>query len=151
MARYVNEDHGFTFRYPTTWALEEAEDQMVMLIHDGLRLAIAFQAPDGGPPDLGGLPSGKLKTVGKMAFMGGEIDKQAVVYKGKVKVLLCEANAGDIRFVFRLDDVIAVDYEAVEISKTAEQEMDAIVASFEIVPTGESTSDPVIIDTGHSS
>ncbi len=134
-ALYVNEDYGFVFRFPTTWTLEEAGETMVMLTQDGLRLAIAFQAPDSNPPKLGGLPSGELKTVGTMAFMGEEIDKQAVVYKGKVKVLLCEAKAGDIQFVFRLDDVIAADYEAVEIPEAAEQEIATIIASLELVPT----------------
>jgi hypothetical protein len=132
-ALYVNEDHGFAFRIPATWTLEEAGEQMVMLTHDGLRLAIAFQAPGSDPPQLGGLPAGELETVGTMVFMGEEIDQQAVVYKGKVKVLLCEAQAGDLRFVFQLDDAIAADYEAVDLPESAQSDMAAILASFELL------------------
>jgi hypothetical protein len=132
-ALYVNEDYGFSFRYPATWTLEEAGEQRVMLTQGGLRLAIAFQAPGNAPPGLGGLPAGELKTVGTMVFMGEAINKQAVVYKGKVKVLLCDARAGDLLFAFRLDDVIAADYVAVEIPETAEQDMAAILASFELL------------------
>lgn len=131
-ALYVNEDYGFAFRIPATWTLEEAGEQMVMLTHDGLRLAIAFQAPGSNPPQLGGLPAGELETVGTMAFMGEEIDQQAVVYKGKVKVLLCDAKVGDLRFAFRLDDMIAADYETVDIPEGAESDMAAILASFEL-------------------
>jgi hypothetical protein len=137
MARYVNEDYGFTFQFPATWTLEEAGEQMVMLTQGGLRLAIAFQAPGSDPPRQGGLPAGELKTVGTMVFMGEEIDKQAVVHQGKVKVLLCDARAGDLFFAFRLDDVITADYEAVNISEGAELDMAAILASFELLADTE--------------
>lgn len=147
MALYVNEDYGFAFRFPTTWALEEPGEQMVMLTQGGLRLAIAFQPPGSDPPRLGGLPAGELKTVGSMVFLGEEINKQAVMYQDKVKVLLCDAKAGDLLFAFRLDDVTAADYAAVEIPETAEQDMAEILASFELLSASESVAASKITGT----
>lgn len=144
MVRYVNEDDGFAFQFPPTWTLEQVGEQQVMLTQGGLRLAIAFQAPGSDPPRQGGLPAGELKTVGTMTFMGEEIAKQAVVYKGKVKVLLCDARAGDLLFAFRLDDVITADYEAVNISEGAELDMAAMLASFELLADSEPAAAPAI-------
>ena len=66
-----------------------------------------------------------------MLFLGQEIDKNALVYEGKVKALTYSAEVDDLAFSIRLDDMVGTDYQAIEISEAVQDEVDRIVGSFE--------------------
>jgi hypothetical protein len=63
--------------------------------------------------------------------MDGEIEKQVLVYEDKVKMLLYSAAVDDLMIEMRLDDATETDYQAIEISKAVQSEIDEIVRSFE--------------------
>jgi putative hemolysin len=109
---YVNADYAFAFRYPTTWTLEE-EANVVKLSQGTLLLAIAFQRQgEDVPPPWSGMPAGDFESRGTMVFLGQEIDKNALVYEGKVKVLTYSAESGDLMFSIRLEDVVKEEKSA---------------------------------------
>ena len=130
-ATYVNENYGFSFRYPTTWTIEETSN-LVKLRQGTLLLAIAFQRRgEDVPPPWTGMPAGDFRSRGTMAFLGQEIVKKSLVYQGKVKVLTYSAEVGDLMFSFRLEDTSTADYQAIEISEAVQSQADQIVSSFE--------------------
>jgi hypothetical protein len=137
-AGYVNTDYMFAFRYPTTWSLEE-EPNLVKLSQGTLLLAVAFQRQDEEvPPAWTGMPAGDFESRGTLVFLGQEIDKRALVYEGKIKVLTYGASVDDMVFSIRLDDMVEqsslADYEAIEIPEAVQAEVDQIVESFQILP-----------------
>ena len=129
--KYVNADYEFSFRYPATWTLEE-EANLVTLSQGALLLAIAFQRQgEDAPPPWTGMPAGDFESRGVLAFLGQEIEKNALVYEGQVKVLTYSAQVGDLVFSIRLEDVVTADYGDIEISEAAQSEVDQITSSFE--------------------
>jgi hypothetical protein len=131
LERYVNEEYGFTFRYPPAWTLGE-EANLVKLSQGTLLLAISFRRQDEDvPPPWSGMPAGDWESRGTMTFLGQEIEKTSLVYEGKVKLLTYDAQVGDLVFSIRLDDVVAADYAAIQIPEAAQSEVDQIVGSFE--------------------
>jgi hypothetical protein len=128
---YVDEDYGFAFRYPATWTLEQGPN-LLKLSRGTLRLAIAFQHQgEQVPPPWTGMPAGDFESRGTMVFLEQEIEKKALVYEGKVKVLTYNAKVGDSWFSIRLDDMVTADYQSVELPERAQSETDQIVDSFE--------------------
>lgn len=131
---YANTNYGFAFRYPTTWTLEEGAN-LVKLSQGTLLLAIAFQRQgEDVPPPWTGMPAGDFESRGTTAFLGQETEKNALVYEGKVKVLTYNAEVDDLMFSIRLEDMVAADYQTVEISEAVQSEVDQIVGSFETIP-----------------
>ena len=128
---YANPDYEFAFHYPASWRLEETPNP-VKLIQGKLRLAIAFhrQGQDVSPPWTG-MPAGDFRSRGTMLFLDHEIDKNSLVYEGRVKVLTYAAQVGDLVFSIRLDDMVSADYGSVEIAEAMQIEVDRIVGSFE--------------------
>lgn len=142
---YVNTDYEFSFHYPTAWTLEE-EANLVKLSRGTLLLAIAFQREgEEIPPPWTGMPAGNFKSRGTLVFLGQEIDKNALVYEDKVKVLTYGADVGDLVFSIRLDDTATADYEAIEIPADVQSEVDRIVGSFE-APSAEDGSSSVAVE-----
>jgi LysM repeat protein len=128
---YVNSDYGFSFRYPTTWTIEETSN-LVKLRQGTLLFAIAFQRKgENVPPPWTGMPAGGLLSRGTMVFLGQPIQKRALVYQGKVKVLTYSAESGDLMLDIRLDEMGTADYQAIEISEAMQSQADQIVGSFE--------------------
>jgi hypothetical protein len=128
----------FAFRYPTTWSLEE-EPNLVKLRQDTLLLAIAFQRPgEEVPPAWTGMPAGDFESRDTLVFLGQEIEKRALVYEGKVKVLTYDVSVDDMVFSIRVDDMTEQSsmaaYEAIEIPEAVQAEVDQIVESFQILP-----------------
>ena len=127
---YSNETYEFTFRYPAAWTLKE-ESSLLMLSRGTLLFAVAFQRQgEDVPSPWTGMPAGDIESRGTIMFLEQEIDKQALVYEGKVKGLSYGAEVDDLLFFIRLDDVAQVDYGAIEISKSTQDEIDQIVGSF---------------------
>jgi hypothetical protein len=128
---YTNDEYHFAFRYPTAWALEE-ESNLLMLSQETLLFAVAFQHQDETAPfPWTGMSAGDLESRGKILFLGQEIDKNALVYEGKIKALTYTANVDDLLFSIRLDDMAGTDYQAIELSNSTQDEIDRILASFE--------------------
>jgi hypothetical protein len=129
--RYVNADYGFAFHYPPTWLLEE-EANLVKLSRGRVLLAIAFRRQDEDvSPPWSGMPVGELENRGAIKFLGQEIEKESLIYEGKVKLLTYNAEIGDLIFSIWLWDLLTADYAAIEIPEAAQCEVDRIVASFE--------------------
>ncbi len=144
---YANADYGFAFHYPTTWTLEE-EANLVRLRQGPLLLAIAFQRRgEDVPPPWTGMPAGDFESRGTTAFLGQEIEKNALVYEGQVKGLTYSAEVADLRFSIRLDDVVTADYQAIEVSETVQGEVDQIVESFEMLSDKDRESGASIAGT----
>ncbi len=147
-ATYVNTDYGFTFRYPTTWSLEERSEEMtpsgysaksVALNKDTLLLLIQYKRPDEdlvlGP---GGRPAGDVEDRGTVTFLGRELPKHVLVFEGKDKSLFLGDRFENIEFYIQLDDdagPAAVNYETIDISKKIQAEVDQILESFEHITT----------------
>lgn len=67
---YANADYGFSFRYPSTWTLEEGAN-VVKLNQGALLLAVAFQRQgEDVPPPWTGMPAGDFESRGTMVFLG---------------------------------------------------------------------------------
>ena len=128
---YANEAYQFTLRYPATWTLEE-ESNLLKFSQGTLLFAIVFQRQgESVPSPWAGMPAGDFESRGTMLFLGQEIDKNALVYEGKVKALTYSAEVDDLAFSIRLDDMVGTDYQAIEISEAVQDEVDRIVGSFE--------------------
>ena len=50
---------------------------------------------------------------------------------GKLKVLLYKAVGGDLEISARLDDVVTIDYQAIELPEVVQDEADQIMGSWE--------------------
>jgi LysM repeat protein len=127
---YSNSDYAFEFRYPSTWTLEEMPN-LVKIDRGTLRLAIAFQRRGEDVPfPWTGMPAGDFEPRGVGQFLGQQIERQRLVYEGKVKVLTYNAEVGDLLFSLRLDDRAPGDYRDVSIPQAVQAEVDRIVGSF---------------------
>jgi LysM repeat protein len=127
---YTNAEYGFSFRYPTSWTLEE-EANLVRLSQGMLAFLIAFQRQgEGVNPPWTGMPAGALQDRGVMSFMEGTIARQALVYEGQVKVLIYHAEVGELAFAMRLEDVVTADYDRIELAAPLVGEADQIIGSF---------------------
>jgi hypothetical protein len=146
LTTYVNEDYGLALIYPPTWELEEipAGEQApnsataVHLTWDALRLTIQFKYVGEetvlGP---GSRPAGEIEESGSVTVMGRQIAKQALVYQGKVKSVFLGDRFDDLELYVQLDGGVGTetDYEAIEITESAQSEMEAILGG--MTRTGE--------------
>jgi hypothetical protein len=128
---YTNEAYQFAFRYPTTWTLEE-EPNLLKFSQGTLLFAVAFQRQgESVRSPWTGMPAGESESRGTVLFLGQEIDKNVLVYEGKVKALTYSAKVDDLTFSIRLDDMAGVDYRTIKISEAVQGEADQIIGSFE--------------------
>jgi hypothetical protein len=143
-ASYVNTNHGFSFRYPPTWALEEVparEDERgtwassIRLTQGTLRLIVQYMRTSEDALLEGGFGAGDVVDRGTVAFMGQQVPKQALVFEGQTKAVFCAAEVGDLVFRVQLDDEPGegVDYGTIDIPEPAQAEVDVILGSFEPV------------------
>jgi hypothetical protein len=131
---YVNEDYGFIFRYPTTWTLKE-EANYLNLCQGTLLFTIVYRRQgEDFAAHWTGMPAGELEDRGTMSTPGLEITRQALVYEGKVKVLVYGGEVGDLVFSVRLDDVGTMDYRTIDIPGTIQVQADQIVGSLTATP-----------------
>ena len=79
-----------------------------------------------------GIPAGDLEERGMLSVPGGEVVKRALVYRGKLKVLLYRATLGDLEFSVRLDDVVTLDYRAQRLPEALQDQADQIMGSLEL-------------------
>ena len=106
---------------------------------DTLLMLIQYKRPDEtlvlGP---GGRPAGDVEDRGTVTFLGRELPKHVLVFEGKDKSLFLGDRFENIEFYIQLDDEAgpaAVNYEAIDIPKKIQAEMDQILESFEYTTT----------------
>jgi putative hemolysin len=143
---YSNPEYGFSMRYPVEWSLEDVPDEdttaqggphygrSLQLTREGVLLYIGYRRADeqvvlGGS----GMPAGDFEPRGKVLFLDQMMDKQALVFEGKVKALVySQAQVDDLVFVIRADDMRPLDYGELEISAEIQEQVDQILGSFEL-------------------
>jgi len=144
---YVNNDYGFTFRYPETWTLTE-EPHLVRLSQGTLTLRVAYGwASD---PELSpvsgrtGAPAGDLIYGDKVFFLEQVIPAQVLEYERKDKMVFYGpglVEVGDLVFSIWLEDVDGTNYAELDIPKERQAQVKEILESFERI---EATGGPPI-------
>jgi hypothetical protein len=148
---YVNDDYRLAFVYPSGWELEEISAGQeapggesaatVQLIKGTLRLTIQFKRAEEetvlGPS---GRRAGEIEERGTMTILGREILKRVVVFEGRDKSVFLGDRFDDLELYVQLEDGYGaqIDYEAIEVSESAQSAMDAILSS--LTRTGEPAS-----------
>lgn len=135
---YVNNEYGFTFRYPETWTLEE-EPHLVKLSQGTLMLNIAYGwASNPGFSPMGGrtgMPAGDFIYGDKVFFLDRAIPAQVLEYERRDKMVLYGGtglmDVGDLVFSMWLEDTGGTPYEELNIPKALQAEAKAILESFE--------------------
>jgi hypothetical protein len=135
---YVNDEYGFTFRYPETWTLAE-EPHLVKLSQGTLILSIAHGwASNPGFSPMGGrtgIPAGDFIYGGKIFFLEQVIPAQVLEYERKDKMISYGGTGlvkvGDLVFNIWLEDVDSANYSELDIPKELQAEVREILESFE--------------------
>jgi hypothetical protein len=137
----AEEAYGFVLRYPPSWTLirpADREAKLILLCQGDVRMTIAYhRRGEQVPPAWTGMPAGDFVERGMIPALGTEVVQRALVYEGKVKVLhyytpaTAASQAGDLVLYARLDDVVSLDYPAVEIPEALRDQADQIVGSLE--------------------
>ncbi len=131
---YVNDNYGFSFRYPSTWTMRKGKDNVIKLVQNTLTLVIRYRSINEETViNSGGVAAGDFETRGMVTFLGEEITRVVLVYEGLDKAVLynatAEIQAGDLVFTIRFED-LDEDYDAIVIPKAFQAEVDGIVSSF---------------------
>jgi hypothetical protein len=128
--KVVAEEVGFVLRYRPSWTLTQ-EPGKLQFCRGKVRLSIAYRRQaEEFQSHWTGLPAGDVEERGAIAVPGGEIVRQALVYQGKLKMLLYQAEIGDLVLSAKLDDGVTLDYEAVELSQAWQDQADQIMGSW---------------------
>lgn len=143
---YANDEYGFIFHYPETWALAE-EPHLVKLSQGTLILNIAHGwASNPGFSPMGGRtgrPAGDLIYGGKIFFLEQVIPTQVLEYERKDKMVFYGetdlVQVGDLAFSIWLEDLESTDYSKVDIPADLQIEAKTILESFKRT---ETTSKP---------
>jgi putative hemolysin len=142
---YTNDDYGFTFRYPPAWILEEEPERdetsqggrhygpALKLTRDTAMLFIGYKYASQDYIWWTGVGAwGDAEDQGMVAFLGQMLEKTAMVFEGKVNYVgYGMAEAGDLAFGIRLDDISGGAPDEVEIPEDVQHEVDQILGSFE--------------------
>lgn len=131
---YTNEDYGFGFDYPETWALSEA-DHEVVLQKGTNRLGINFRWADEQVDNFGrtGMGAGDFIYAGKVNFMNQVIPAEALLFEKKTKAVFYgetgRVEIDDLVFIIALED-LKTDYTKVDLPEETITEANAILESF---------------------
>jgi len=133
-ARYTNTDYGFSFRYPSIWALEE-EPHFVKLSLQTWALVVGYRRATEDAEILRmGLGAGNTEHRGTVTLLGQERPRVVLVYEGKDKAVLYGNEPGDLVFLISLLDESRAPYEDIAIPEALQAEADQIVESVELTP-----------------
>jgi len=143
-ATYANADYGFSFRYPSTWTLQE-EPHFVKLSQQTWALVVGYRRATEDPEILRTGPgAGDMEHRSTVTFLGQERPRVVLVYEGKDKLVLYGNEPGDLVFLISLLDDSRADYQDIDIPEALQAEADQIVESFELTPARpEVTEEPV--------
>jgi hypothetical protein len=129
--KVVDEDYGFVLRYPPSWTMER-RDRILDLCQGSMRLLLVYRRQgEDYVRHWTGIPAGDLQEKSTVSIPGGEVVRQALVYEGKLKVLLYRATVGDLEFSARLDDMGTLPYQDVQLPEDLWNQADQIVGSLE--------------------
>lgn len=149
--RYENQEYGFRLRYPATWDLvdvppEDTRPQggpvfgaSVQITDNNTRLIIEYRHLDeevvmGGT----GMPAGDQEMMGMVRILGLDLEKIALVYEGRIKmVIYSPAKVDGLEFVMQVDDTSGQDYQGVELPMEVLVEIDQILGTLEVVGVDE--------------
>ncbi|MCJ7624262.1 MAG: NBR1-Ig-like domain-containing protein [Anaerolineaceae bacterium] len=155
--QYTNEIYGFSFRYPSTWMVEDISYEnpvggtvnMVQLSQDTLTLFIEYGFSyeligSGGT----GIGAGEIQSLGEATFFDQTVATSALVYQGKTKTIFFNAPGriipvSDLVYVLSLQDTAQVPYEELEIPADVLDEVAQILGSFEEGPRTIEPQDPL--------
>ena len=147
-ARYANADYGFGFRFPPNWSIELLSDRQDNVagnpIADAVRLSesepsgagtieilIEFRNPEQavtiGP---GGLPDGEILDRGTVRLLDRILPKHVLVHEEKDKAVFVGERFVDLELYVQMREVGEdIGYSEIEISATAHETFDQILAS----------------------
>jgi lipoprotein-anchoring transpeptidase ErfK/SrfK len=154
-ATYTNADYGFSFHYPTSWAVQEIPSDgtranVVRLRWEMLRVVVQYRRTKEDTVIEKTAPGGNRQPRGTASFLGQDVTRDVLVDDGKVKQVAYRlsggpAQAGDLVFSISLQSVASdeclrefelnCDYQAIDIPTGLQDQVDGIVASFELIPT----------------
>ena len=132
---YANQEYGFSFRYPSGWAVMEGQNY-VSLAEGTVKLVIGYRHATEDPNICcrDRLPEGEVIDAGGIACAGEMVSKALLVCEGKTKAVLYEGSqeisVGDLRFLFYLEDFNA-DYDAANIPERVREQVDQVIGSLE--------------------
>lgn len=131
---YCNPDYGFSFSYPSDWQIEE-RPHFVQLHNGDLALSIGFKRVSENVNIVRtGVAAGDLLAMGAVPFLGRELSRDVLVYRGQEKAVLYagagEVEIGDLIFSLGLDKSALGDYESFAIDQAMQAQANAIVRSF---------------------
>jgi hypothetical protein len=145
---YTNLEYGFTLQFPSTWTVEEVNDEdfvgpgsrSVQLSQGTVKLVIGYRR-SGEEVAIGGsgAPGGEFQIRGTTHVVGQDVDRYVIVFEGKDKVVMYgqpgppPLSAGGLEFALRMDDFAQVDYEQIELSQTVQDEADMILSSLAVI------------------
>jgi hypothetical protein len=159
--QYTNVDYGFSLSYPADWSVAEANDvdfvgpgsRSVQLSQGTVRLVIGYRRAGETVVISGsGAPAGEFEARGAIQAAGQAVERMVIVYEGKDKVVMYSQvdglpgmpiATGGLEFTFRLGDFAQVDYGAIELSQSVQEDADFILSSLAIIEV-ESSGDEAV-------
>lgn len=130
---YLNEDHGFSFRYPSDWDLIEGRN-FVSLNRGSISLVVGYRHVSEDPNLCCSeyLPEGEVLHEGTVSFLGEDIPRAIVRCGDRTKAVLYESadevGVGDLRFLFYLAD-FGADQDAADVPRDVQDEADRVIES----------------------
>jgi hypothetical protein len=145
-AEYVSADHGFSFRHPPDWTVEEdlrsasPSHQHLLWLRPQqdplVQVSIGFKLAG---EDVGiqrtGVGAGDLASRGGVLFLGQDVERIILVARGLDRSVLYagggEIQRGDLLFTLALD-YIGPSSDDASLSQETQSQVDGIVASFQL-------------------
>ncbi len=135
---YTDPVYQFSFSYPAAWNIEEHRDHFILLVSPDKKWALTI-----GVKSLGegvnivhtGVSAGDMRPQGDVSFFEQQIDRAALMYRGKVKAILYngarEIKTGNLIFSLSLNNIdLASSYDEVEGPEDIQDTINDIIESF---------------------
>lgn len=130
---YRNDHYGFSFRYPSGWALQENPNLILLTRHTTtLYISYRWLTEDTVIYDAS-TPLGTFQANGTTPFLSKKLLRRLLVFEGKEKGVYYhppEVSAGKLVFSFRLKDLDS-DYERIDLDQSTQDEADSIITTFD--------------------
>lgn len=136
---YYDPGYGFSFQYPTDWKVsrDQQEPNFITVSGNNTVLIVGYRRPS-QQADIQrtGVGSGDFVRAGSIQFMGKLLQRDLLVYGGKVKEVFyhsdAEFKAGDLIFTLGVGGAEDTKYENVDIPQDVQEIMDRIIQSFHV-------------------
>ena len=135
---YRNLVYPFSFSYPADWNIEEPRDHFILLASSDKKweLTIGVKWSEEGVSIVHtGVSAGDMSPQEEASFFEQQIDRVALMYRGKVKAILYdgarEIKTGNLIFSLSLNNIdIASSYDEVEVPEDIQDTINDIIESF---------------------